>query len=60
MENISTLENSSSLVSITLKENKLKKDGTYYATVTRNKASFRNILSEIAEENKGIDPFILQ
>ena len=34
MENISTLENSSSLVSITLKENKLKKDGTYYATVT--------------------------
>lgn len=60
MEHISTLENSSSLVSITLKENKLKKDGTYYATVTRNKASFRNILSEIAEENKGIDPFILQ
>ena len=29
MENISTLENSSSLVSITLKENKLKKDGTF-------------------------------
>ncbi len=60
MENLSTLENSSSLVSVTLRENSFRKDGTYFATVTRNKATFRNILSEIAEENKGIDPFILQ
>ena len=60
IENISTLENSTSTLSITLRENTLKKDGSYYASVSRNTASFRNILSEIAEDNKGIDPFILQ
>ena len=60
MENISTLENSSSIVSVTLRENHLSKDGTYYGVVTRNKATFKNILSEIAEDNKGIDPYMLQ
>lgn len=59
-ENISTLENSSSVLSITLHENNFTKDGTYYATVSRNTASFKNILSEIAEDNKGMDPFMLQ
>ncbi|WP_294429029.1 DUF4469 domain-containing protein [uncultured Treponema sp.] len=60
IENISTLENSSSVLSISLHENRFTKDGTYYATVSRNKASFKNILSEIAEDNKGMDPFMLQ
>lgn len=41
-------------------ENKLTKDGTYYATVSRNTASFKNLLSEIAEDNKGMDPYMLQ
>lgn len=59
-ENISTLENSSSVLSVTLHENNFTKDGTYYATVSRNTASFKNILSEIAEDNKGMDPFMLQ
>ncbi len=40
MENISTLENSSSILSVTLHENNFTKDGSYYATVTRNTASF--------------------
>lgn len=60
MENISTLENSSSILSVTLHENNFTKDGTYYATVSRNTATFKNILSEIAEDNKGMDPFMLQ
>ena len=60
IENISTLENSSSSVSVTLHENYLKKDGSYYARVSRNTASFKNIISEIAEENKGLDPHLLQ
>ena len=60
MENISTLENSSSILSVTLHENNFTKDGSYYATVTRNTASFKNILSEIAEDNKGMDPYMLQ
>lgn len=60
IENISTLENSSSNVSVTLHENYLKKDGSYYARVSRNTASFKNIISEIAEENKGLDPHLLQ
>lgn len=60
MENISTLENSSSILSVTLHENNFTKDGSYYATVTRNTAKFKNILSEIAEDNKGMDPFMLQ
>ena len=60
MENISTLENSSSILSVTLHENNFTKNGTYYATVTRNMATFKNILSEIAEDNKGMDPFMLQ
>ena len=60
IENLSTLENSSSNVSVTLCENHLKKDGSYYARVSRNTASFKNIISEIAEENKGLDPHLLQ
>lgn len=60
MENISTLENSSSILSVTLHENNFTKDGTYYATVSRNTATFKNILSEITEDNKGMDPFMLQ
>lgn len=60
MENISTLENSSSILSVTLHENNFTKDGSYYATVSRNTATFKNILSEIAEDNKGMDPFMLQ
>ena len=60
LENISTLENSSSMLSVTLHENRFSKDGSYYATVSRNTVSFKNILSEIAEDNKGLDPFMLQ
>ncbi len=60
IENISTLENSNSTLSVTLHQNHLKKDGTYYARVTRNTATFKNIISEIAEENKGLDPHLLQ
>ena len=60
MENFSKLENSSSILSVTLHENNFTKDGTYYATVSRNTATFKNILSEIAEDNKGMDPFMLQ
>ena len=60
MENISTLENSSSILSVTLHENNFTKDGSYYATVSRNTATFKNILSEIAEDNKGMDPYMLQ
>lgn len=60
IENISTLENSSSLLSVTLHKNNFTKDGTYCATVTRNTATFKNILSEIAEDNKGVDPYMLQ
>ena len=60
IENISTLENSSSILSVTLHENNFTKDGSYYATVSRNTATFKNILSEIAEDNKGMDPFMLQ
>lgn len=60
IENISTLKNSSSVLSVTLHENNFTKDGTYYATVSRNTASFKNMLSEIAEDNKGMDPYMLQ
>ena len=60
IENISKLENSSSILSVTLHENNFTKDGSYYATVSRNTATFKNILSEIAEDNKGMDPFMLQ
>ncbi len=60
IENISTLENSSSKVSVTLRKNNLSDKQTFCATVTRNVASFRNILSEIAEDNKGMDPYMLQ
>ncbi len=45
---------------MTLRENCFAKDGTYYAIVSRNTASFKNILSEIAEDNVGIEPFMLQ
>lgn len=60
IENLSTLENSNSVLSVTLYENHLKKDGSYYARVSRNTATFNNIISEIAEENKGLDPHLLQ
>lgn len=60
IENLSTLENSNSVLSVTLYENHLKKDGSYYARVSRNTATFNNIISEIAEESKGLDPHLLQ
>lgn len=60
IENISTLENSSSKVSVTLRKNNLSEKHGFCATVSRNVASFRNILSEIAEDNKGMDPYMLQ
>lgn len=60
IENISTLENSNSSLSVTLHENHLTKNGTYFARVSRNIATFNNIISEIAEENKGLDPHLLQ
>ena len=60
VENISTLENSSSKVSMTLRKNGFSEKKLFCATVTRNVANFRNILSEIAEDNKGMDPFMLQ
>ena len=60
IENLSTLENSNTSLSVTLHQNYLKKDGTYYARVSRNTATFNNIISEIADENKGLDPHLLQ
>ena len=59
-EKISELEKGSNTVSVTLQENTLTGDGTYFARVSRNVASFKNIVAEIAEENKGIDPHLLQ
>lgn len=59
-ENLSILENINSTLSVKLYQNYLKKDGTYYARVNRNNVKFNNILSEIADENKGIDPHLLQ
>lgn len=60
MENISQLENSKAALSVMLRKNYFAKDGTYYTTVSRNKATFKNILAEVAEDNKGLDPFVLQ
>ncbi len=60
MEKISELDQSSTIVSVTLHENPLTKDGTYYATVSRNKATFKNTLAEIEKANKGVDPYQLQ
>ena len=52
MENISTLENSSSILSVTLHENNFTKDGTYYATVSRNTATFKNIAMKCNAKGK--------
>ncbi len=60
IENLSTLESSNAALSITLHQNHLKKDGSYFARVSRNTATFNNVISEIAEENKGLDPHLLQ
>ena len=59
-ENLSTLENANSLISVKLHQNHLKKDGTYYVRVDRHNVKFNNIISELAEENKAIDPHLLQ
>lgn len=60
IENLSTLESSNAALSVTLHQNHLKKDGSYFARVSRNTATFNNVISEIAEENKGLDPHLLQ
>ena len=60
IENLSTLESSNAALSVTLHQNHFRKDGTYYAKVSRNTATFNNVISEIAEENKGLDPHLLQ
>ena len=52
IENLSTLENSSSNVSVTLCENHLKKDGSYYARVSRNTASFKTSFPRLQRKTR--------
>ena len=59
-ENVSTLNDSSSILSVTLHSNPLKGDGSYCARVTCNVATFNNILSEVQKDNVGLDPYMLQ
>ena len=49
IENLSTLESSNAALSVTLHQNHFRKDGTYYARVSRNTATFNNVISEIAD-----------
>ena len=60
MNDIFTLEKSSTLVDVTLHKNSLKNDESYFGIVDKNKVTFNNILAEIAKNNKGIDPHLVQ
>lgn len=60
MNDILNLEKSSTPVDVTLHKNSLTNDESYFGVVEKNKVTFNNIIAEIAKNNKGIDPHLVQ
>ena len=56
----SSFEKSDTILSVTLCNSSLLKEGEHIGKVTRNTVSLGNLIAEIAEYNTGIDPFIIQ
>lgn len=56
----SEFNNSDNLLSITLYNSGFSKDGEHYARVTRNTVTLENLIAEIINENRGMDPFVIQ
>ncbi len=60
MENISTIEESRYKANLVLFKNNIRKDGTYYARVSRDTASVSNLISEAIKKHPGIDPYMMK
>ena len=60
MEDISKLEKTQTIVDVTLHKNSLTDNESYFGIINKSKATFNNILAEIAKKNKGVDPHLIQ
>lgn len=56
----STFKKSDNLLSVTLYDSALVKEGEHVGRVTRNTVSLENLIAEISEDNTGLDPFVVQ
>lgn len=56
----SSFAKADALVSITLHKSPLSKEGENYGKVTRNTVTLENMIAAIKEENRGLDPFMVQ
>jgi len=57
---ISTFEKADTPVSVTLHSSGFTKDGEHYIKVSRSTVTLSNMLAEIIEENRGLDPYMIQ
>ncbi len=57
---LSSFDKSNSLLSVTLCKSALTKDGEHYARVTRNTVTLENMIANINNENRGLDPYLIQ
>lgn len=57
---LSSFNKADSILSVTLHSSQFSKDGEHYARVSRNTVTLENIIADILEENRGIDPFMIQ
>ena len=56
----SSFNKADSLVSVTLHHSTLSEDGVNYGKVTRNTVTLENLIASIIDENRGIDPYLIQ
>lgn len=56
----STFNKSDSVLSVTLYSSKLTKEGEMIGKVTRNTVTLENMIAAIIEENRGLDPYMVQ
>lgn len=56
----SSFNKAESLVSVTLHRSAFSKNGENYGKVTRNTVTLENLIASIIEENRGLDPYMVQ
>lgn len=57
---LSSFNKADSILSVTLHASQFSKDGEHFARVSRNTVTLENIIADIIQENRGLDPFMIQ
>lgn len=57
---LSSFNKADSILSVTLHSSQFSKAGEHYGRVSRNVVTLENIIADILEENRGLDPYMIQ